>query len=173
MANCTSCGKGIEDWEQTYYDSFQICSDCHRRRFGSGGKALLCTGCSKRIGEQEANRSLGTTLCGDCYQKEIKRRAEWMCASCKKNIRMSEKKFKTPDGKTLCKSCMEKNSARPSASSSAFGKCSRCGKKTAEGLIVGEDTILCKDCAIEYMKDRKKMGKKEGLGERLRRVFSE
>ena len=174
MPNCTSCGREVQDWEETYYDSFQVCSDCYRRKFGAGGKALLCTGCAKRIGESEANRSLGTTLCKDCYEKEMKRRAEWVCSSCKRNIHLDERKFRSPDGKVFCKECMEKNSARPS-SISAWGKCSACGKKTPEGRLVGEGEILCPDCYADYFKERGKMGEKEGTKEgiagRLKSLF--
>ena len=128
MPNCTSCGRDVSDWEQTYYDSFQVCADCYRRKFSGGGKELLCTKCMRRMGESEANRSLGRTLCQDCYRSEIQRIAEWTCASCGKEIRRDEQKYKSPDGKTLCESCAKKSFKGTAIETSVVGKCERCGK---------------------------------------------
>ncbi len=167
MPNCTGCGREIYDWERHYYDSFQICSDCYRRRFSAEGKNLLCTKCLKRMNESDVNRSLGVTLCRDCYKKELQRREEWVCASCRKEIKQWQKKFKGPDGKTLCEDCARKGFAGVGMAVSVGGKCDKCGKPVVGiGLPLDEKRVLCKDCAIEYMRDKKK--RKEGLGERLK-----
>ncbi|MFH0817175.1 MAG: hypothetical protein V1909_00915 [Candidatus Micrarchaeota archaeon] len=168
MGNCTTCGREVCDWEQSYYDGFQVCSDCYRRKFSGDGKNLLCTKCARRIGESEANRSLGTTLCSDCYKGEVIRRAEWVCALCKKNIRLDQKKFKNPDGKTLCEDCAAKGSAHLGMGTSRKDKCHRCKRKVAgEGFQLEEDKILCRDCAIKHMKGQDA----EGIGDKLRHLF--
>ncbi len=168
MSNCTSCGREVYDWEQSYYDSFQVCSDCYRRRFGSDGKNLICTKCTKRIGESEANRSLGTTLCKDCYKKEMQRRAEWMCALCKKNIKLDQKKFKTPDGKTLCEECAGKGSLGLKIEASS-GNCSKCGSEMKVGLDIGKNRALCMKCAEAYTKEKTEKG--ESIGTKLKRLL--
>jgi len=168
MPNCTSCGREVYDWEMHYYSSYFVCSDCYRRKYGEGGKNLICTKCARRIGEREANRSLGTTLCQDCFKKESARRAEWVCASCGKNIKIDQKKFKTPDGKTLCEDCARKGSVNLAVGTSNRGKCTKCGKNfSGEGFPMDENKILCRQCAIRHMKGQDK----ESIAEKFKHLL--
>jgi hypothetical protein len=170
VSNCTSCGRGIGEWEQSYYDSYQLCSDCYRTKFSSGGSALLCTKCMRRISESEVNRSLGYTLCNDCAKRELAWRAEWVCALCKKKIREGEKKIKGPDGKTLCEECARKGSVSPRMGATNGGECSKCKRKVSgEALPLDERKILCRECTIDYLKGKK--GGKGGISERLRHLI--
>jgi hypothetical protein len=171
MPNCTNCGREVFDWEMHYYSSFNVCSDCYRRRFGEGGKNLLCTKCTKRISEGEADRSLGTTLCKDCLRRELERRAEWTCAICKREIRRDEKKFRGPEGKIICEKCAQSGSIGGRMGSVVGGKCSMCGTRIGTGLAIDKKRILCRTCAVEYMKNKKVRDKKETMGEKLKHLF--
>lgn len=171
MPNCTSCGREVFDWEMHYYNSFNVCSDCYRRRFGEGGKNLLCTKCMKRMNEGEADRSLGTTLCKDCLHKELERREEWKCSLCGKEIKRDEKKFKGPNGRTICERCAESGAAGGRIGSSVGGRCSSCGTRIVSGLSIDKNRTLCKKCAIEYMKTKKVRENKESMGDRLKHLF--
>ncbi|MFH1447318.1 MAG: hypothetical protein ABIG39_00500 [Candidatus Micrarchaeota archaeon] len=172
MANCTGCGRQIFEWEMHYYSSYAVCSDCYRRRYGADGKRLICTMCRMRISDKEAVRKLGKTTCKKCYKKEMERRNEWVCASCKRELKINEKKFKTPDGKTLCMECARKNSTTFRLGAAAKGKCTKCGSRLRVGLAVDERTVLCKRCAIIHIREQDKKAKKgNGIVGKLKHLF--
>ncbi len=172
MACCTRCGRQIFGWESHYYSSYAVCSDCYRKLYGAGGKRNICTMCGKRISDKETVRKLGKNTCKPCYEKEMKRREEWVCASCKKEIKFGEKKFKTPDGKTMCEDCAKKNSVNFRLGASAKGKCSKCGSGIKVGLAIDEKRVLCKKCAIEHIREQEKNAKKgKGVLSKFKHLF--
>ncbi|MCX6777827.1 MAG: LIM domain-containing protein [Candidatus Micrarchaeota archaeon] len=147
MDYCTRCGKGIDEWEQQYYNSLTICGNCYSTRAG-GAKKFACARCSVMLDEKDADLSLGKVFCKKCFVEEKRIIDEETCAKCNKRIK--GRKFQRQDGRYLCEKCMGGSGGmRLGIGGGNENTCSGCGDELRAGWLEIGDKRLCNKCAME------------------------
>lgn len=143
MANCLTCGAGIDEYDSAYYSRSMLCIPCYSGKSTEVSMAS-CSRCGTRLRSEEARRKGGTIYCHYCLSELERVERMPVCHLCSKKIEPWRKTFRMADGRLVHSECA---SAAPARNAGAY--CSNCGKRVDYFRILPGGKAICPKCDRE------------------------